>query len=67
MEERYYENYSRKLAHDNLLEHGDFVTCEQLKDILDLIKREKWPDGRFSDHECVVWSLIREILGIEYW
>ena len=64
--ERYYEDYTRMMAHRNLLYHNDFVTCEQLRDILQLVKEKKWPDGTFSDHECVVYELIKEELGIKF-
>lgn len=64
--ERYYENQTRTAAHRNLLYHNDFVTCEQLHDICTLIREKKYPDGTFSDHECIVYELIKEDLGIRY-
>ena len=64
--ERYYDDYNRWLAHESAIEHYLFITNEQLRDILGLIRDKKWPDGRFGDHECNVWSLIREELGIKY-
>ena len=45
---------------------GRVFTFEQVEDVLDLIAAEKWPDGSYGDDECVLWSIIRERLGIEY-
>ena len=64
--ERYFDDWTRKRAHDNLVEHGDFVTCEQLRDICELLREKRIPDGRFSDHECIVWELLKEELDIKY-
>ena len=64
---RYYEDPNRKMAHKMAVEHKNVVTIEQLRDILQLIKQQHWPDGSYSDHECNVWSVIREELGISYW
>lgn len=63
--ERYYKDSNRMRAYEIAVERGHYVTTEQLRDILGLLKDGKWPDGTFSDDECNVWSLIREELGIE--
>lgn len=34
-------------------------TVEQLWALRDMAKADVWPDGRFSDEECVVWGLFR--------
>ncbi len=65
-ETRYYEDWNRMAAHRNLLYHNDFVTCEQLRDICGLIRRKTWPDVSYSDHECIVYELIKEELGIKF-
>lgn len=49
------------------LKEGLVFSFEQVEDVLDLIANEKWPDGTFGDDECLLWSLIRSKLGIEYW
>lgn len=60
----------RKTTYQNrkaALEDGRVFSFEQIEDVLDLIANEKWPDSRFGDDECTLWSLIRSKLGIEYW
>ena len=60
----------RKTTYQNrkeALDAGRVFSFEQVEDILDLIANEKWPDGTYGDDECVLWSLIRDKLGIEYW
>lgn len=50
------------------LKTGRGLFCfEQIEDILDLIANEKWPNGDFGDDECVLWSMIRRKLNIDYW
>ena len=63
---RYYEDWNRMAAHRNLLFHNNFVTCEQIKDICGLLREGRIPDGTYSDHECIVWEVIKEELGIKY-
>ena len=61
---------TRKTTYKNrkrALENGDVFSYEQVIDVLDLIAAEKWPDGDFSDNECVLWEIIRDKLGIRYW
>lgn len=58
--ERYYQNYARMNAHKSQLEHKNYFTFEQMRDICQLVKDGKWPDGTWSDDECNMWSLLRE-------
>ena len=37
---------------------------ERLEEIAKLAKKDRCPDGTFSDLECNVWSLMRDL--IEY-
>lgn len=60
----------RKTTYDNrkqAIAEGRVFSFEQVEDVLDLIADEKWPDGNYGDDECVLWSLIRDRLGIRYW
>lgn len=42
------------------------IGLDELDDVLTLIANKQWPDGSFSDDECVTWSLVRQKLGIYY-
>ena len=60
----------RKTTFENrreALKPGHVFSFEQIEDVLDLIAHEKWPDGNYGDDECVLWSIIRNRLNIEYW
>ena len=65
MSERYYEDGNRLRAHESQLEHRNYFTFEQVHDICSLLKEGQWPDGRYSDDECNLWSLIQRELDIE--
>ena len=61
---------TRKSNHHNrqrAKETGCWFSFEQIDDVLALIAAEKWPDGGYSDDECVLWELIRNRLDIHYW
>ena len=47
-------------------ENDHVFSFEQVEDVLDLIANKKWPDGSYGDDECVLWSMIRDRLGIDY-
>jgi len=64
--ERYYENWIRKEAHRNQKDHDMVITCEQLRDILALVRDGKYPDGSFSDNECIFYEVVKEVLGISF-
>lgn len=34
-------------------------TLDQVLDVCSLLKEKQYPDGRFSDDECCLWSAIR--------
>ena len=60
----------RKTTFENrreALKTDTVFSFEQIEDVLDLIADKKWPDGNYGDNECLLWSLIRNKLGIEYW
>jgi len=58
---RYYEDENRRRNHDAQKEHGYSFTLEQVRDVLELVKNRQWPDGTYSDAECNLWSLVREV------
>lgn len=61
---------TRKTNFDNRRESiadNRVFSFEQIEDVLDLIANEAWPDREFGDDECILWSMIREKLGIKYW
>lgn len=48
------------------LQNEHVFSFEQVEDVLDLIANKKWPDGNFGDDECILWSIIREKLEIDF-
>ena len=59
----------RKTTYNNWkdsIENNRVFSFEQIEDVLDLIAEEKWPDGHFGDDECLLWSLIRRKLNIDF-
>ena len=42
------------------------IRLDELEDVLTLLANEQWPNGSFSDDECVAWSLIRSKLELYY-
>lgn len=55
-----FENRKRAKEYDHVF------SFEQVEDVLDLIANKKWPDGHYGDDECVLWSMIRNRLNINY-
>lgn len=63
--ERYYQNESRRRAHESQVEHGHVFSFEQIRDVCALLKAGKWPDGTWGDDECNLWSLLSEELDLK--
>ena len=59
--ECYREDWNRIKRHQDLLEFGTVFTYEQVRDAVELVKANEIPDGRFSDAECELWSLVNEV------
>lgn len=64
---RYYKDCNRKAAHEMQKEHGCVFTFEQVRDVLELVKEHRWPDASWSDDECNLWSLVREVMDDRDW
>lgn len=47
-------------------ERGETFTFAEIEDVLDLVANEEWPDGSFSDADCLLWELIRNKLGLSF-
>lgn len=56
------DNDERKRA----LEHGRVFSMAQVEDVLELVATKQWPDAKFSDDECNLWSLFRRKLNIDF-
>lgn len=56
-------NYEEK---EEALKNDATFSMAEIEDVLELIATHQWPDVRFSDNECDLWSLIRKKLGIDY-
>ena len=56
-------NYENKEA---ALKNNATFSMEEIEDVCRLIVNEEWPDGRFSDNECCLWSMIKKTLKIDY-
>lgn len=41
-------------------------TIDELRALSDMAKEDVWPDGEFSDMDCCVWSLLRELVRMEH-
>ena len=48
-----------KEAKESKVNHDNGYTFEQLRALHDMAKKDVYPDWRFSDEECHVWSLFR--------
>ena len=60
---------NRKANYDNkkeALKHGSTFSMEEIEDVLELIVTKQYPDIKFSDNECNLWSLIRRKLDIYF-
>ena len=42
--------------------YAEQFDMERLREIAELAKKDKVPNGTFSDLECNVWSLMRELV-----
>lgn len=62
--ERYFENPNRLRAHATDIDNGRVFTLEQVRDICELIKAKKLPDGHYGDDECHLWSVIYNTLEL---
>lgn len=62
---RYYEDWNRKKAHENQVEHGYVFSIEQIRDICPLVKMNRVPDGTYGDTECILWEVLHEYFGKE--
>jgi hypothetical protein len=60
---RYYEDWNRERAHENQKEHGYVYTIEQIRDICNLVKTDRIPDGTYGDTECILWEVLKEYFG----
>ena len=38
--------------------HGDLYSFEQLQALRNMAEKDIYPDGRFSDQECNIWSMF---------
>lgn len=41
-------------------------TMNEVLDVLELIATKQWPDIKFGDDECNLWSEAKKVLGIQY-
>lgn len=41
-------------------------TYKEIMDVIRLIRDKEWPDWRFGDDQCNLWSDIRRMLGMTY-
>ena len=44
------------------LAHGRCVTESMFDVLLEMARENKYPDGTFSDAECLLWSTFREAI-----
>ena len=56
-------NYEEKC---NALKNESTLSMAEIEDVLELIATKQYPDVRFSDIECELWSLIRRKLDIYF-
>lgn len=38
------------------------LSLEELRDVVELVKHDRYPDGSFSDDECAAWEMLRELV-----
>lgn len=62
---RYYEDYTRKCAHENQKEHGYVFTIEQIRDVCKLVKSNRVPNGTYGDNECNLWEVLHDYFGTD--
>lgn len=56
---------NEKILRDNYIytephPHDRAFTVPQIRAIYEMAKNNVYPDGRFGDEECNLWSLMRE-------
>lgn len=56
-------NYEEK---KDAMKNGVTFSMAEIEDVLELVVTKQWPDSKFSDNECSLWSLIRRKLDIDY-
>jgi len=56
-------NYEEKRR---ALDNDKTFSMAEIEDVLELIATKQYPDVRFSDIECELWSLIRWKLNIDF-
>lgn len=54
-----WNDYNAKMRHQMQKEGGNYVTFEQLHDVLELIECGEWPDWHYGDDQCVVFGMIK--------
>lgn len=54
--EKYYKDKYLEAAKEN--SRPDAYTFKQLQALRDMAERDVYPDGRFSDEACNVWSMF---------
>lgn len=48
------------------LRNGKTFSFAEIEDVVELIATKQYPDIKFGDDECELWSRIRKRLGIYY-
>jgi hypothetical protein len=38
-------------------------TIEQIRDICELVKSDRIPDGTYGDNECNLWEVLHDYFG----
>lgn len=56
-------NYEEK---QQALRNGKTFSFAEIEDVVELIATKQWPDSKFGDDECCLWSMIRNKLNIDY-
>ena len=55
---------STDIEKEEALRNGNTFSISEIEDVLELIKNKQYPDGRFSDNECCLYSVIKNVLDI---
>lgn len=56
-------NYEEKRQ---ALENNTTFSMAEILDVAELLRTEQWPDGKFGDNECNLWSALRRELNITF-
>ena len=61
IEKMYKDEYLKKSkeAKESKGDHDNAYTFERLRALRDMAKNDVYPDWRFSDEECHIWSMFR--------